>query len=94
VYSPIVVPLLLAINKSDPDTAMPCGPFNPEINDPFTVAPDVVYSAIDAEFLFPTNRSVPDTAIHIVPTGSETSEEFTVAPDVVYSPTASLPKPL
>ena len=46
VYSPIVPVLELATNKSEPDTAMPIGPLNPEINEAFTVAPEVVYSPI------------------------------------------------
>ena len=46
VYSPIVPALQLATNRSDPDTAMPVGEFNPETREAFTTAPDVVYSPI------------------------------------------------
>ena len=46
VYSPIVPVKVFETNRSEPETAMPTGPLNPETKAGFTVAPEVVYSPI------------------------------------------------
>jgi hypothetical protein len=56
VYSSIESKLASAINKSDPNTAIARGSFNPVISEAFTVAPEVVYSPI-VPGLLTTNRS-------------------------------------
>ena len=50
VYSPTEFVPLLTTNRSEPDTAIPMGSFNPVSSDALTVAPEVVYSPTE----FPT----------------------------------------
>jgi len=89
VYSPIVLPLKFATNRSEPSTAMPSVPFDSVTSEAFTVASEVVYSPIPLTSV--TNRSEPDTATLVAPLSPEISEAFTVAPAVVYSPIVPLP---
>lgn len=70
--------------------ARPVGPFNPEISEAFTVAPDVVYSPIVSLPKFVTNKCDPNTAIERGPLNPDISDAFTVAPKVVYLPIVPL----
>ena len=56
--------IAVEIRRSDHrgTTARKDGPFNPEISEALTVAPEVVYSPIVKALAFTTNRFEPDTA--------------------------------
>ena len=76
---------MFVTNRSDPDTAMPSGPFNPEMSDAFTIAPDVVYSPIVPSRI----RDKQVRSGHRDANGAVQPRDqrcVHAAPDVVYSP--------
>jgi hypothetical protein len=85
VYSPNVPAKKFVTNRSDPEIAMPIGPFNPVIRAGFTVAPEVVYSPI-VLLLFATNRSDPEIAMPSGCGNPVINAGFTGTPEVVYAP--------
>jgi len=64
-----------------------------EINEAFTVPPDVVYSPmVLVGDSFTTKRSIADAAMLPGLLNPEISDAFTVAPEVVYSPIVPAPR--